>query len=93
MLGGKIYHLLVVDIVDNMPLYLRRRFNTLSDSHGRNTRSRNNFTLLLPSYYRNTYANSFTYLSTKYWNELPSAMRVTQNQKLFKKVYRARFLH
>jgi hypothetical protein len=66
-------------------------FLTLPDSHGRATRSKNNFTLKLPKYKLLAYKRYFAYETAHIWNEMPLFVRSAKSVLQFKVLYRAKF--
>jgi hypothetical protein len=77
--------------LDKFPSYLKFMFLSLSDSHGRSTRSKSNLTLKLPKYNLLAYKRSFAYAAAHLWNELPLSIRCAKSLYQFKTLYRANF--
>jgi hypothetical protein len=79
--------------VPRFPIYLKNMFTSLSESHGRFTRSKNNLMLKLPKYNLLPYKRSFAYAAAFLWYELPLSLRCAKSVTNFKVLYRAKFLN
>ena len=73
------------------PSYIRSLFITLSDSHGRGTRSADALVLKLPKFSLSVYKKSFVYRSIFLWNSLPLVIRKASSLSKFKSLYRAKY--
>jgi hypothetical protein len=75
----------------NFPIYLKKLFVSLSESHGRTTRSKNNLILKLPKYKLNAFKFSFVCTAIRLWNSLHVSIRSATSLNQFKARYSAKY--
>jgi hypothetical protein len=75
----------------NFPNYLKKLFVSLSESHGRTTRSKDTFILKLPKYKLNAFKFSFVCTAIRLWNSLHVSIRSASSLNQFKVLYSAKY--
>jgi hypothetical protein len=73
------------------PIYLKKLFVSLSESHGRTTRSKDNLILKLPKYKLNVFKFSFVCTAIRLWHSLHVSIRSATSLNQFKVLYSAKY--
>lgn len=73
------------------PQYMKNLFISLSESHGRSTRSKDTLILKIPSFKLNAFKFSFTCTAIRLWNSLHLSIRSATSLDQFKVRFRARY--
>jgi hypothetical protein len=73
------------------PDYMKRIFISLSESHGRSTRSKDTLILKIPAYKLKAFKCSFTCTAIRLWNSLHVSVRSATSLNQFKALYSAKY--
>jgi hypothetical protein len=73
------------------PSYIKNLFISLSESHGRATRSRDSLILKMPNYKLNAFKFSFVCSAVRLWNALHFSVRAAKTLTQFKTLYSAKY--
>jgi hypothetical protein len=73
------------------PDYMKQLFVSLSESHGRATRSKDNLILKTHAYKLNAFKFSFICTATRLWNALHTSVRSAKSLSQFKVTYSAKY--
>ncbi|KAJ8711529.1 hypothetical protein PYW07_014674 [Mythimna separata] len=74
------------------PLYLKKRFEFLCNSHSKLLRSSENLRLKMPIHTTTFFDKSFTVQAARLWNDLPVTIKRAQSLPVFKKLVRDHYL-
>jgi hypothetical protein len=73
------------------PSYIKNLFISLSESHGRATRSRDSLVLKMPNYKLNAFKFSFVCSDVRLWNALHFSVRAAKTLSQFNTLYSAKY--
>jgi hypothetical protein len=77
--------------IPSFPSYMKNNFVSLSESHGRSTRSKDSLVLKLPKFNLNAFKLSFVCSAIRLWNSLHSFIRASKSLSQFKTRFSARY--